>query len=230
MKSPVIYALLLLAAAATTPAQILLDYSWTTFDNVPSLTVPDANATGVFDLRSIAAGALKILKIEVTFEAAGNYNGDLYLTLQHDSAFGVLLNRPGRSADNSFGYPNAGFNVTFADGAANGDIHTYQEKITLADGAALTGIWEPDARTADPGLTLTTSPRSAYLNSFQGQNVTGDWTLFAADLSGGGQTQILSWGLQITAVPEPRATCYLTTLALLLFAALRKLQKPYRPV
>lgn len=39
--------------------------------------------------------------------------------------------------------------------------------------------------------------------SYNGLNPNGTWTLFIADLSGGGQSQLVSWELDITAVPEP---------------------------
>jgi hypothetical protein len=31
----------------------------------------------------------------------------------------------------------------------------------------------------------------------------GTWTLFFADMSGGAESTVVSWGLDITAVPEP---------------------------
>jgi hypothetical protein len=34
-------------------------------------------------------------------------------------------------------------------------------------------------------------------------NPNGTWTLFIADLSGGEQSTLVSWSLDITAVPEP---------------------------
>jgi hypothetical protein len=45
-------------------------------------------------------------------------------------------------------------------------------------------------------------------------NANGTWTLFLADLSGGDQSQLLNWGLEISVVPEP------TTWALLGFGVL----------
>jgi hypothetical protein len=33
----------------------------------------------------------------------------------------------------------------------------------------------------------------------------GNWTLFIADLSAGGQSTLVSWGLTIVTVPEPQA-------------------------
>jgi len=39
--------------------------------------------------------------------------------------------------------------------------------------------------------------------SFNGLNPNGTWTLFFADLSGGDASTLVSWGLDIAAVPEP---------------------------
>ena len=41
------------------------------------------------------------------------------------------------------------------------------------------------------------------LDALNGLNPNGSWVLFLADLSGGGQSTITSWDLDITAVPEP---------------------------
>lgn len=221
MKAPIIHSIILGAAILNAPAAVL-SYSWTDFGGNSSLPIPDANATGVSDTRSILAEALEILMVTVFFETVAEFNGDLYVTVQHNSGFSVLLNRPGRSAENSFGYSDQGFNVAFRDNAANGDVHTYRQTVTLSEGSPLTGIWQPDARTADPATSLTSSPRTAPLSSFQGQSVAGEWTLFAADVSPGGQAQILSWGVEIVIVPEPHETALATALSLFGLAFLKK--------
>lgn len=212
-------------SAAASHGQVLLTYNWSTFDGQTELAIPDANATGVSDVRTIVGEALQIISLAVRFEALGTYNGDLYLTLQHESGFSVLLNRPGRSNGNSFGYGDAGLNVIFNDTASNGDSHVYRDILTPSSGAPLTGTWQPDGRLADPSFSLTTSPRSAFLNSFAGKNAEGDWTLFAADLSAGGQTQILSWGLDITVVPEPAGYAWATSTALAAFIFARSMTR-----
>lgn len=223
MKRPLLYVTFFGCLATTAPAQVLLNYSWSTFNQDTFLSIPDANATGISDIRTIVADALQILDIAINIEASGNYNGDLYVTLQHGSGFSVLLNRPGRTTGNSFGYADKGFSLTLSDSASNGDIHTYRTVVTPASGAPLTGIWQPDGRLADPSASLVSSPRTALLGSFQGQNPDGDWTLFAADLSPGGQTKIISWGIQVTVVPEPRETAQFTVISLLCLASLKKI-------
>ncbi len=184
-------------------AQVLLNFSWNDFGGSSSLAVPDHNATGVSDTRSLLTEFGQILHIDVFYEAASDFNGDIYLTLQHGSSQAILLNRPGRTASAPFGFDDSGFRVTLSDTAASGDIHTYRAALDPSLTSPLTGTWQPDGRAVDPALSLDTSARTAMLSVFNGKDVNGDWTLFAADLSSGGNTQILSWGLQITVVPEP---------------------------
>ena len=76
-------------------------------------------------------------------------------------------------------------------------------------------VWLSDS--TGPSIETTLSPnsvnsgspysRSGYagsLASFDNLNANGTWTLFIADLSGGGVTTVANWGLQmdIVAVPE----------------------------
>ena len=119
----------------------------------------------------------------------------------------MLLNRVGVSNNaSSFGYGNQGFNITLSDSAAN-DVHYYQNaSYSLNGGGQLTGTWAPDGLNIDPkstpslfGSTLPSTP----LSSFNGTNPDGGWTLFVADLSAGGQSQLVSWSLDIITVPEP---------------------------
>ena len=53
--------------------------------------------------------------------------------------------------------------------------------------------------------------------SFEGGNSTGDWQLCIADMSGGEQSPLVRWALDITAVHEP------TTVALGVFGGLFEL-------
>jgi subtilisin-like proprotein convertase family protein len=70
----------------------------------------------------------------------------------------------------------------------------------------LTGTWATDGRSidpqSDPSVFDTTQPAS-LLDSFNGTNPNGTWTLFLADLSDGGQSTVVNWSLNIEAAPEP---------------------------
>ncbi len=150
--------------------------------------IPDGNPNGAFSTIAVGSAPSSITHIGVNFNISGGYNGDLYGYLSYNGVLVTLLNRVGTGGGDAFGYGDAGFNVTLDDGAANGNIHNYQNVVN-PNGGALTGTWSPDGGT---------------LASFNGQNPNGTWTLFFADLSGGGgQATLNGWSLDITAVPEP---------------------------
>jgi subtilisin-like proprotein convertase family protein len=172
--------------------------------------VPDGNVNGLQSTLTFNdAQFTSILDVNVRLNISGGYNGDLYVYLTHGSGFSVLLNRTGRTGSDAFGYGDAGFSITLDD-AASSDIHNYGGN----GGAALTGTWQPDARNVNPATALNTDPRTAFLSAFNGLDPNGSWTLFVADMVGGDQSTLVSWELDITAVPEP------TTVALGIFGGL----------
>jgi len=182
--------------------------------------IPDGALTGWSDTRTWdfpESGTIS--NLEVTLTVSGGFNGDLYGYLTHESGFAVLLNRPGRTAANGAGYSDSGFNVTFGVGALN-DIHLYQG--VTGPVSPLTGLWAADGREVHPLSVLDSDLRTALVDSFLGVDPSGSWTLFLADVDGGGaQTTLLNWGL-IIAVPEP-ATSGLMVLGLG-FLMLRRLK------
>lgn len=199
------------------------------------LPIPDNTAVGVTHAPVVSGvpGVIQSLQVNLTISARTAepmFNGDLFVTLSHGSGFSVLLNRVGRRDGSTLGYGDNGFSLTLADSAA-ADLHTYRATVTgneltpisTADPAApLTGTWQPDGRTADPGTVLTSSPRITSLGNFAGLDPNGEWTLFLSDLSGGGLAQLESWSLEFTVVPEPETVATMTALALGAFAAWRR--------
>lgn len=174
----------------------------TVINSTPNLAIPDNNSVGVADFVSVSSTIGFIQSIEVTLNITGGFNGDYYVYLQHDSGFSVLLNRPGKTASNPFGYADGGAFVTISQAALNGDIHAYQN-ITNPAGGQLTGTWQPDGRNIDPLNVLDTTPRTATLQNFIGLGAAGNWTLFVADRSAGGVGTLTSWSATITgAIPE----------------------------
>lgn len=177
-----------------------------------NVAIPDDTDTGLARTLSVPDGTLSgavsvTLNLSVPAGQTGWF-GDLYGYVQHASGLSVLLSRPGRTAGNPAGYAD-GMNValTFSDSAANGDIHAYRTQLSGNEStpvtSLLTGAWQPDGRTTDPALTLGVDARTASLDQFTGANPAGDWTLFLADLSGGGTYQLDSWSINFAPVPEP---------------------------
>lgn len=140
----------LLGLLLATVSPLLLQAQTTeSFTFTTNRLVPDGNFSGLNDVRTVASAVGKISSLQVRLKVTGEFNGDLYAYLRNTNGFVVLLNRVGRIAANPGGYADSGFDVTFQAGAPNGDIHVYQNVVTPADGAPLTGIWQPDG--AQPG-------------------------------------------------------------------------------
>ena len=193
-KATLVIAVLLLALARPAQADFVQTFN-TGFQN--GGVVPDGSLTGWSDTRNVTGAGGAITDVNVTLSLSGGWNGDLYAYLVHDSGFAVLLNRVGRTAANEPGYGTGGMNVTLDDTAAL-NIHSVSTPGT--------GTYQGDGRNLSPlssgALFDATSP-TALLSSFNGQNANGNWTLFIADVSGGGVSTVTSWGLDIAAVPEP---------------------------
>ena|ERR1043166_3065531 len=175
-------------------------------------TIPDHDTNGFSNSQLISDTLGNITDISVTLNISNGYNGDLYAYLVGpNSGFAVLLNRVGKTANNGFGYSDPGFHVTLDDQAGT-DIHLYSPHNT---GSPLTGLWAVDGRRDDPNdVTESIADRTALLSSFDGFSANGTWTLFLADLSIGEESTLMSWGLEISTVPEP-GICTLGILAAL---------------
>jgi len=206
------------------------------------LTPADGTGSPASDTRTLSGSSIVSLTdvdVRVTLTnpvQGGAYNGDYYLSLQHGSGFSVLLNRAGRTAGNGEGYDDNGFNVTFDDEAANGDVHTYR---TVLGGAVdptytlpLTGAWAPDGRGSSPTTVLDTDARVSLLDVFDSAQANGGWTLQVIDFNGGGVASLLRWELVLTgdvvgaAIPEPVGTAAFTALVLGAIAAVRRRDAP----
>ena len=104
-------------------------------------------------------------------------------------------------------------NLTFS-GPGLTSITDLKVSLTIADGYngdQRTGTWAPDGPAVDPEYLLDTNSQTSLLNSFNGTNPNGTWTLFLADLDFGQQGALVQWGVLVTAIPEP-STCILLAL------------------
>lgn len=190
--------------------------------------VPDGSLNGWSDQRVVNTPGTTT-QLVVTLAVSGGYNSDLYAYISHGGLSVPLLNRVGITADDPFGYDNAGLSVTFRDDATHGDIHLYQlvadYPARISDGSA----FQPDGRnlppTTEDSAAFDTADRLRF-DTFRGTPAEGAWTLFVADVSaGGGPSTITGWGLQITSVPEPITTLLTATSLCAGAAAVRALSK-----
>ena len=194
-----------LAAASLAQAQVIVTNTSSVSVNS---AIPDGNPSGMTSSTSLSGVQGTITDVSINLTISGGFNGDLYAYLSGPSSgFTVLLNRVGVGSGNSFGYSDAGFaNITLSDSSPN-NIHDYQLDGPSYSGGALTGIWAPDGRNINPqssGSAFDSASTSTDFSSFVGGAPNGNWTLFIADMSSGGQATLVSWGLTVVTVPEPQ--------------------------
>lgn len=178
------------------------------YSPVDPVTIPDADLSGLqstINIPSSFSGTVSTVEITLNLKGSpqdGGFAGDLYVALYHQGRAVVLINRPGRDAVNPFGYDDTSdFQITFSDSAFH-DIHQYQNFAHPVASTGLSGRWQPDGRTANFNSVVTADPRAAMLNQLNGTNMQGQWTLFLADVSGGGVTDLTSWSVHFVQVPE----------------------------
>ena len=180
----------------------------------PNALIPDGNESGYASVIQIPdPSGLVIEDVNITLDivghSGGGWNGDLYVYLAHGGTLSILVNRPGLSGTSPFGYGDNGLaSVTFDDTAALGDFHVYQTTLGTTDSdQPISGSFQPDGRFVDPLAVSSADPRDALLDEFIDLDVDGEWRLFIADLSPGGEFRLAGWQLDITtrdriAVPE----------------------------
>lgn len=210
MKLRLFSGCLALACLSSAHAAVLV-----TTDNV-ALAIPDGSSSGLSRNINVStpSGLDTITSISVSVHVTAapgkvGFLGDLYIYLTNGSDYAVLYNRAGRSLTMPSGYSDdQSMDVVFSESAAN-DVHRYRNILTGSSTSpltsALTGTWQPDGRATDPASVLDTDMRTAGLDSFVGAAADGNWSLFVADLSGGGEHQLVSWTLTMDTVPEPSA-------------------------
>ena len=195
--------------------------------------LPDYDASGVAYSFNLSDPATSITSVSVTLSISGGYNSDLYAYLSNGSGYAVLLNRVGISESNPDGYLDSGFNVTLSS-SSSADIHQYQSLGgTLNGNGQLTGTWAADGRFIDPttssGAAYDAATRNNTLSTFIGTNPNDTWTLFIADVSGGGISTLNSWSVDVQPIPEPTSMSLLLVGALTAGAAWRRKRKNRTP-
>ena len=156
----------------------------------PNTYIPNGNPVGIAFTENISEPggttyARYVSDLTVTLNISGGYNGGLVAYLvAPNGTYVSLLNQPGVTGGNPFGYGGSGLNITLADG--NRSIQSTYETPGVSFGSG--GTYGAD------GL----------LSSVYGSALDGNWTLFFANLSSGGANgELTSFTLNFTAVPEP---------------------------
>ena len=184
---PTLFAAFLLAGATAQGAIYSFSYNSGFQDGG---AIPDANTTGWTDTRTISGVGSVLNSITVIINVSGGANGDLYAFLSYNGTLVPLLNRVGTGSvdpiQNLFGFSTAGFDNVRLNDAGSSNIHDVEVP------ASSPAYYHPD------GGSLNAAFGTGDLN--------GAWTLFFADKAsagGSGPSTVVSWGLEITAVPEP---------------------------
>lgn len=189
-----------LIVVGSVQGQTLTNVSFTSVNQL----IPDGNPIGMSSTTNFSGIPGTVTSVTVNLDITGGFNGDLYAYLAGPAGgFAVLLNRTGVTAGNANGYSDSGFNITLSDGSPN--VHLYQ--LDTSPGGQLTGTWGPDGRNIDPQSApnlFDSASTATDLSSFVGNTADGTWTLFVADMSSGGQSTLVSWGLSVVTVPEPQ--------------------------
>jgi hypothetical protein len=189
MKLQTCAAIVVLGVGLAASGAVYTEGAYTSGFTLGTGSIPDGNLNGWWDTRNVSGipAGLTLGGVTVTFTISGGYNGDLYAYLSHNGVLVPLLNRVGTGGGDSFGYATAGFTDVRLSDAGSLNIHNVEN---------------PEAY-GSPNYT-TYLPDGGTLGNITG-NPNGNWTIFFADLSSDTLThsQLTSWSLDITAVPEP---------------------------
>ena len=185
-------------------------------------TVPDSGIPLTFG-QTVSSSQISVLtEVRVGLRLRGTapgdgWAGDMFASLNRaGGTTAILLNQPGASTGNPAGAGFDGWDITFRDGAVNGDVHLGQP---TAPDTLLAGIWQPDGR-----QSFADALRPAMLSQFNGSSPVAGWYLTLADLAPNGTMVLDGWSLTFTgtAVPEPGMWSAVAAGGLGLFAVLRR--------
>ena len=205
-KSVAIFIALALLAGLRIYGQATETHSFTSLNR----SIPDGSVMGASDVRILTSTIRRISSVRIRLHVVGEFNGDLYGYVRHTQGnltnFCVLLNRPGRTLAQSWGYDDAGLDVWFDDNAVNGDIHVYRAVAEPPPGLPIEGVWQPDGRQVDPDIANDLAPRTTTLGSFTGADANGEWILYLADMESGGTNMLAEWQIEVQGAVQPQIT------------------------
>lgn len=179
-------------------------------EDPPRVFAGTVSGTGIVSLTEVKVG-LRLVG------APDGFASEMVVMLTKDlQRTSVLLNQVGVGVGSGLGsvigFGYNGWDVTFADGAAAGDVH-------VLDGGSgvLTGEVAPDGR-----VLPTDTVRPGMLSVMNGLPGDGVWHLSVADVGVGGTMRLESWSVTLKGVvPEPGAAAVATAVALSCWAGLR---------
>jgi len=189
-------AILLAAVCQAGASNIITEtFSWN-----GAAIIPDGDVSGLALMINPNTQVGALTNVSISLDLTGGWNGDLYAYIWHAGEITVLLNRTGRNSGTLAGSSASGFFVTLEDSATT-DIHG----ISGSAGIKVSGTYQPDGRNVHPLTVLDTDPRTTTLGTFTGDNASGEWRLFLADVATGETATVNGWSVKLTGeqVPEP---------------------------
>ena len=169
------------------------------YNSSPGQTIPDGNPGGFQDTITVSGIEPVLQSLIVYINVTGGFNGDLYAYLYHEGSSVTLLGRIGSSDANPFGSSTAGFGDGLSTYNNGGTYYGFK-----LDDLATGGVHDA-AGNGNNAVVGGYQPYSSMNTTFAG-NPNGNWTIFFADMAGGGgdsSSSLASWGLGIEVVPEP---------------------------
>lgn len=215
-----------LAAMLPASAQVVLTEHYSYSVGGSSGNIPDTGQIMTFAQTTSASRITDLYEVRLTLNLTGGdagtgWAGDMFVSLNRDlgSQTAIILNQVGVTSSDFMGYSYNGWNATFRDDGANGDVH-FGQPTTPA--VVLTGSWQPDGRVNPDDASGSSSSRMAVFN---GLNGAGAWYLNIADLADSGHMTLQSWELTLVGlspIPEPSDYAVVSGAALAGFALIRR--------
>ncbi len=146
----------------------------------PNLAIPDSNSAGVDDVLNIPAGAGSISDLDIDLVVTHTWVGDLKFTLSNGGAPVAFYDRPGFTGT-GFGCSGDNIDVLVNDEGTDGDVESQCSNNPATSGNRIGG--------GPPNPTL--------LTAFDGQPLSGNWTLNASDNAASDTGTLNSWCLVV---------------------------------
>ncbi|MEK6676289.1 MAG: IPTL-CTERM sorting domain-containing protein [Planctomycetota bacterium] len=140
----------------------------------PNLAIPDNLPAGVSHVMNISDSAT-ITDLNVDLIIPHSWVGDLFITLNHGATTVTLVDRPGVPAS-TFGCANDNYDIILDDEGAGGPIETL---------CSVSMVSPPNYVPQNP------------LSAFDGQNISGAWTITVADQVGSDVGTLVEWSLHL---------------------------------
>ncbi len=152
----------------------------TTYSQSPNATIPDNNPTGITRTINVP-DSFPIADVDVSVQINHIFVGQLIIRVTHNGVTRTIVDQIGRPAIDNFGCPQTNLNIRLDDEGTGGAVEN-----------ACSGAFGTPFPTSPPNFIP-----NQLLNSFDGMDAAGDWSITVIDAAGGGVGTLVSWSLHI---------------------------------